>query len=59
MSEPVVVPDALDEASAAFWGRPKLDDVMAGAEPFRADESFEIADLTDEEWDAFMRVIHE
>ena len=59
MSERVFVPDALDEASASFWARPDLDEVMAGAEPFREDESFDIADLTDEEWDVFVRAIHE
>lgn len=59
MSEPVSVPDELDEASASFWARPDLDEVMAGAEPFREDESFEIADITDEEGDAFLRAIHE
>lgn len=59
MSEPVFVPDALDEASASFWARADLDEVMAGAGPFREDESFEITDLTDEEWDAFMEALHE
>ncbi|NDL60969.1 hypothetical protein [Phytoactinopolyspora mesophila] len=59
MSEPAVAPDALDEASASFWGKPDLDEVMAGAEPLREDESFEIADLTDDEWDVFIRAIHE
>lgn len=59
MSEPTSVPDALDEASTAFWQRQDLEEIMAGAEPFREDESFEIADLTDEEWDAFVQAIHE
>ncbi|WP_166353555.1 hypothetical protein [Phytoactinopolyspora limicola] len=59
MSEPAVAPDALDEASASYWRKPDLDEVMAGAKPLRKDESFEIADLTDDEWDAFIRAIHE
>jgi hypothetical protein len=59
MSEPTSVPDALDEAGAAFWLRRDLEQIMAGAEPFRDDESFEIADLTDEEWAVFVRAIHE
>lgn len=59
MSEPVFEPDALHAASTSFWARPDLDEVMAGAEPFREGESFEIADLTDEEWEAFVRAIHE
>lgn len=44
---------------ASCWARPVLDEVMAGAEPFREDESFEIADLTDEEWAAFVQAIRE
>lgn len=59
MSEPVVAPDALDAASASFWSWSGVDEVMAGAVPFREDESFEIADLTDDEWDVFVRAIHE
>ena len=59
MSEPTSMPDALDQASAAFWDRHDLEAIMAGAEPFRQDESFEITDLTDEEWAAFMRAIRE
>lgn len=59
LSEPIFIPDALDEASASSWTRPDPDEVMAGVEPFREDEAFEIADLTDEEWDAFVRAIHE
>jgi hypothetical protein len=32
---------------------------MAGAEPLREDESFEIADLSEEEWSAFVQASHE
>jgi len=59
MSEPTSAPDAIDEASAAFRDRHDLEAIMADAEPFREDESFEIADLTDEEWAAFVQAIHE
>jgi hypothetical protein len=59
MSEPTPAPDALDRASAAFWAGRDLEEVMAGTEPLRDDESFEIADLTEEEWSAFVRAIHE
>jgi hypothetical protein len=59
MSEPTSAPDALDRASAAFWVRRDLEDVVAGAEPLREDESFEIADLTEEEWSAFVQAIRE
>jgi hypothetical protein len=59
MPEPTSVPDAIDATSAAFWDGRNLDAIMVGAEPFREDESFEIADLTDEEWAAFVQAIHE
>lgn len=57
--EPTIVPDSLDQAGAEFWSRHDLEEFMAGAEPFRADESFEIEDLTEEEWVAFERAIRE
>lgn len=59
MSEPTFVPDQLDQSSAAFWSRHEVEQVMAGAEPFRHDESFEIADLTGDEWATFVRAIRE
>lgn len=59
MSEPRSAPDAIDAAGAAFWDGRDLEAIMAGAEPFREDESFEIAGLTDEEWAAFVQAIHE
>jgi hypothetical protein len=59
MSEPTSAPDALDHADAAFWRRRGLDEILRGVEPLRADESFEIPDLTDDEWDKFVQAIHE
>jgi hypothetical protein len=32
---------------------------VGGTVPFGEDESFEIPDLTDDEWDRFVRAIHE
>ena len=59
MSEPTSAPDALDRADASFWHRPDLEELVRGAEPLREDESFEIPDLSDDEWDRFVRAIHE
>ena len=59
MSEPAHTPDALDRANAAFWRDQDLEQAARGAEPFRPDESFEIADLSDEEWAAFEAAIRE
>lgn len=53
MSEPSATPDALDSANTAFRRHRNLEQVMRGAEPFRPDESFEIVDLSDDEWTAF------
>ena len=59
MSEPSPTPDALDRANAAFWRARDLEQALQGAEPFRSDESFEITDLSDDEWAAFEAAIRE
>ncbi|MFF1817275.1 hypothetical protein ACFVWG_08255 [Kribbella sp. NPDC058245] len=59
MSEPTSAPDALDHANAAFWHRGDLEAIMGATEPLREDESFEIPDLADDEWDRFVQAIHE
>lgn len=59
MPEPTASPDAVDRASAAFWSPTDLETLVSGAGPLREDESFAIPDLTDEEWDAFARALHE
>jgi hypothetical protein len=59
MSQPTPVPDAIDEASANLWRHQDLESITAGAELFRQDESFAITDLTDDEWAAFERALHE
>jgi hypothetical protein len=58
-TEPTAGADAIDRASAAFWQPADLDTQLRGAEPLTADESFVIADLTDDEWEAFARALHE
>jgi hypothetical protein len=58
-TEPTAGADAIDRASAAFWHPVDIDAQVLGAEPLTADESFVIADLTDDEWAAFARALHE
>lgn len=41
------------------WKTHSLDELFAGVEPLRADESFVIEDLTDEESEAFWAAINE
>jgi hypothetical protein len=47
--------DVIEEVSALFWKPPSLDELMASIAPLGADESFEIEDLTDEEWPGLRR----
>jgi hypothetical protein len=58
-TEPTAGADAIDRASAAFWQPADLDTQVLGAEPLTADEPFAIPDLTDDEWAAFGRALHE
>lgn len=51
--------DAIEEANALFWNPPSLDKLMADVAPLRADESFEIEDMTDEEWQVFVDALDE
>jgi hypothetical protein len=58
-TEPTAGADAIERANAAFWQPAELDVQVRGAEPLTADESFAIADLTDDDWEAFARALHE
>ena len=58
-SEPAADADAIDRASAAFWQPDHFDAQVSGAQPLTADESFVIPNLTDDEWDFFVRALHE
>jgi hypothetical protein len=59
MSEPTSVPDAIEHADASYWHGQDLEKVLRGTELLGEDQSFEIPDLTDEEWDRFVRAIDE
>lgn len=52
-------PDAIDEADALFGKPLTLEVLVADLEPLRPDESFDIPDLTDEEWEEFVAALHE
>jgi hypothetical protein len=51
--------DAIEAANALFWSPPSLDELMADVAPLSADERFEIADMTDEEWQVFVDTLDE
>lgn len=59
MPESEATHDAIEEANALFWNPPSLDELMAGIAPLDADESFEIEDMTDEEWQVFVDALDE
>lgn len=59
MPEPDASHDVIEEANALFWNPPSLDELMAGIAPLAADESFEIEDMTDEEWQVFVDALDE
>ncbi len=57
MPEQAPKPDAIEQANALFWNPPTLDELVADLEPLRPDESFDIPDMTDEEWDEFVAAL--
>jgi hypothetical protein len=59
MPEPAAHSDPIEQANQQFWNPPSLDDLMADIEPLKPNEQLDIADLTDEEWDAFERALAE
>lgn len=59
MSEATSTGDELDRASNDFWHSADLTSIENGIEPLRADESFVIDDLSDEEWDEFLMAIRD
>lgn len=58
-TDPGAGADPIDRASAAFWQPADLDTHVLGAEPVTAEESLAIPDLTDDEWEALARALHE
>lgn len=59
MEEKAHKPDAIDEADAMFGRSITLEELIADLEPLRPDESFDIPDMTDEEWEEFLASLHE
>jgi hypothetical protein len=59
MPDSAAKPDAIDHADAAFRNPPSLEELVAGLEPLRPEESFNIPDMTDEEWEEFVAALNE
>jgi hypothetical protein len=59
MVEPLHQWDALDIATGSYWRPPQLSEQLSHVEPWAEQESFAIPDLTDQEWEAFTKALHE
>jgi hypothetical protein len=57
--QPTPHADAIEQANAAFWNAPSLEELMADVAPLDPNEHVDIPDLTDEEWDVFERALAE
>lgn len=58
IAEPTSAGDELDRANRAYWLSVDLEARLERVEPLRADESFEIGDLGDDEWTDFVSAVH-
>jgi hypothetical protein len=59
MPEPATSNDHIERANSQFWNPPLLEELMANVAPLEPNEHFDIPDLTDEEWDAFVAALDE
>jgi hypothetical protein len=59
MPEPATSNDHIERANTQFWNTPSLEELMADVAPLEPSEHFDIPDLTDEEWDAFVAALDE
>lgn len=59
MPEPTPAPDPIEQADASFRRARSLEEIARDTAPLGADESFAIADLSEDEWDRFVRAINE
>ena len=57
MSEATSAGDELDRANAAFWLGGDVRARLEHIEPFSSEESFAIADLSDDEWRDFLAAV--
>lgn len=59
MSEPAPSNDHIERANAQFWNPPSLEELMADVAPLDPDEHFDLPDVSDEEWNAFVAALDE
>jgi hypothetical protein len=59
MPEPATSNDHVEQANTQFWNPPSLEELMADVAPLEPNEHFDVPDLTDEEWDAFVAALAE
>ncbi|MGH2880630.1 MAG: hypothetical protein ACRDK4_13630 [Solirubrobacteraceae bacterium] len=51
--------DLIEHANLLFWNPPQLEDLMADVAPLDPGEHFDIPDLSDEDWDAFVAALEQ
>jgi hypothetical protein len=59
MPEPAANHDLIEQASSLFWNPLPLEELMADVAPLDPDEHFDIPDLTEEEWEAFVAALEQ
>lgn len=59
MPEPAANHDLIEQANSLFWNPLPLEHLMADVAPLDAEERFDIPDLTDEEWEAFVAALEQ
>jgi len=58
-SEPAASHEEIEQASSLFWNPPPLEELMVGVAPLDPNEHFDMPDLTDEEWQAFVAALEQ
>jgi hypothetical protein len=59
MLESAASHDQIERANAQFWSPRSLQELMAEVAPLAPEEHFNIPDLSDEEWEAFVAALDE
>jgi hypothetical protein len=57
MPEPATSTDRIERANTQFSNPSSLEKAIADVAPLEPDEHFDIPDLTDEKWEAFMAAL--
>jgi hypothetical protein len=56
---PTTSNDHIEQANTQFWSPSSLEEAMVDVAPLEPDEHFDIPNLTDHEWEAFVAALDE